>query len=335
MKKLSIGKIRGLQQIASPNGIFTMCAMDQRGSLQSMINPQSPASVTPEQMVELKLELCSALGKYATAILIDPIFGAAQCISHNVLPKTTGLLVSIEATGYEGSKEHRITRLLDGWSVEKIKRMGASAVKILLYYRPDLKELARQQLDIISEVAADCQKYDIPFLVEPVSYPIGKEVGHANEFAEIKSKVVVQTARDMTSLPIDVLKAEFPADLNYNTNELKLVQFCEELNDASQKPWVILSAGVGFKPFLKEVELACRCGASGFLAGRAVWQEAITITDSEARQKFLATIAAERLKTLAEVAHKYATPWNKKLRLEPTKLAEITPEWHTAYSENI
>ena len=335
MNALTIGKIRGLQQIASADGIFTMCAMDHRGSLESVLCTPERTDNCPREMTDFKLELCEVLAPHASAVLLDPIYGAAQCIAHGFIPKTCGLLVSLEATGYTGNSQHRETHLLEEWSVAKLKRMGASAAKMLVYYRPDLSELAQKQLLLVGEVACECQRCDIPFLVEPLSYPVGEEVGHANKFAEIKSKVVVQTARDMTSLPIDVLKAEFPADLNYNTDELKLVQFCEGLNDASQKPWVILSAGAGFEPFLKEVELACRCGASGFLAGRAVWQEAIPMTDSEARRKFLATIATERLKTLAEVAHKYATPWNKKMRLESAKLAEITPEWHTAYSENI
>jgi len=147
MKRLSIGKIRGLQQIANPDGIFAMCAMDHRGSLRSMIDEESPGEVDYEEMVERKLELCSSLAKHASAVLLDPIFGAAQCITHSVLPNNTGLLVSIEASGYSGEKEHRLTRLLDGWSVEKIKRMGASAVKILVYYRPDLELLASQQLN--------------------------------------------------------------------------------------------------------------------------------------------------------------------------------------------
>lgn len=335
MNALNIGKIRGLQQIASADGIFTMCAMDHRSSLESVLCAPERTDDCPREMTDFKLELCEALAPYASAVLLDPIYGASQAVARSLIPKTCGLLVSLEATGYTGSSLYRETHLLENWSVAKLKRMGASAAKMLVYYRPDLSELAQKQLHLVGEVARECQRCDIPFLVEPVSYPIGKEVGQANKFAEIKSKVVIQTARDMTALSIDVLKAEFPADLNYNTNEVKLVHFCEELNDASQKPWVILSAGASFKPFLKEVELACRCGASGFLAGRAVWQEAVSMTDSVARRQFLATVATERLQTLAEVAHKYATPWNKKLRLETAKLAEITPEWYTAYSGNI
>jgi tagatose 1,6-diphosphate aldolase len=335
MNALSIGKIRGLQQIAGADGVFTICAMDHRGSLESVLCAPERTDNCPREMTDFKLELCEALAPYASAVLLDPIFGAAQATAHSLIPRICGLLVSLEATGYTGDSQHRETRLLENWSVAKVKRMGASAAKILVYYRPDLKELAQRQLQLVGEVARECQRYDIPFLVEPVSYPIGKEVGHANKFAEIKSKVVIQTARDITSLPIDVLKAEFPADLNYHTDESKLSQLCEELNNVSQKPWVILSAGASFEPFIKEVELACRCGASGFLAGRAIWQEAVTMTDSEARRKFLATVAAERLEKLSEITHKYATPWYKKLRLEPAKLAEITPKWHTAYSENI
>ncbi|GAH30581.1 unnamed protein product, partial [marine sediment metagenome] len=84
-----------------------------------MIDEEQPGEVNSEEMVERKLELCSTLAKYASAVLLDPIFGAAQCISHRVLPSNTGLLVSIEASGYSGQKEHRLTKLLDEWSVEK------------------------------------------------------------------------------------------------------------------------------------------------------------------------------------------------------------------------
>jgi tagatose 1,6-diphosphate aldolase len=284
-------------------------------------------------MTDFKLELCEALAPFASAVLLDPIYGAAQCISKSLIPKTCGLLVSLEATGYTGSAEYRETRLLDNWSVAKLKRMGASAAKMLVYYRPDLQELAQKQLQLVGEVARECLRYDIPFLVEPVSYPINAEVNNSREFARIKSDVVVRTAADMTVLPIDVLKAEFPADLNHDTDESKLGRFCRELDEAAQKTWVILSAGAGFETFIKEVELACRSGASGFLAGRAVWQEAVAMTDSGTRRKYLATVSTDRLNRLAEVAHQYAVPWYKKLGLTAQNMAEVNPQWHAAYEE--
>ena len=335
MNALSIGKIRGLQQIAGADGIFHMCAMDHRGSLENALCAPDRTGDCRRDMTDFKLELCRALAPHASAVLLDPIYGAAQCISHALIPKTCGLLVSLEETGFTGDSQHRRTSLLDNWSVAKLKRMGASAAKILVYYRPDLAELAQQQLKLVEKTAHECRRYDIPFLVEPVSYPIGNEVGNPQEFARKKSEVVIQTARDMTALPIDVLKAEFPADLRFQTDEKLLTLFCEELNAASRKPWVILSAGTSFEPFLKEVEIACRSGASGFLAGRAVWQEAVTMTEAGERRKFMSTVAADRLNKLTEIAHKYAVPWYKKLGLDAVNLLDVSPEWHSSYEGNI
>ena len=334
VEKLTIGKIRGLQQIANSDGVFTICAMDHRGSLRSMIDEEQPGEVGYQEMVERKLELCSTLAAHASAILLDPIFGAAQCISYNVLPSSTGLLVSIEATGYTGGKEKRLTELLEGWSVKKIKRMGASAVKILVYYRPDLKELAGKQLDTVSMVARDCIEHDIPFLVEPKGYPVGDEIGDPEKFADRKEQIVVETAKDITELPVDVLKAEFPADLNYKSysrDRSELVGLCRQLDSSSRVPWVILSAGVDFEVFCQEVEIACEAGASGFLGGRAIWQEAMDIEDAQERIKYLSTVGADRLKRLNDIASKYAVPWYRKYGVSVAALAQIPERWYQEY----
>ena len=330
MKRLSIGKIRGLQQIANPDGIFTICAMDHRSSLRSMIDEENPQEVNYEEMVKRKLELCSSLAEHASAVLLDPVFGAAQCIGSNALPKSTGLLVSIEDSGYGGRKEYRITKLLDKWSVEKIKRMGASAAKLLVYYRPDLEELASKLLNMLNMVAMECIKYDIPFLVEPLSYPIGDESDDPARFAAVKGQLVLKTAKDITALPLDVLKAEFPADLRYKRDKHELIDLCHQLDISSQVPWVVLSAGVDFELFCQEVEIACQGGASGFLGGRAIWQEAMYIDDADERVRFLSTVAVDRLKWLNELASKYAVPWYKKLGLTSHELA-YTSRWYQEY----
>lgn len=330
MRDLSIGKIVGLRQIASSDGIFTMCAMDHRGSLRSMIDKGNPERVSYTEMVKRKLELCSSLAEHASAVLLDPVFGAAQCISHGVLPKNTGLLVSIEASGY-GEKEYRLTGLLDGWDVGKIKRMGASAVKILLYYRPDLKELTQKQLDMVNMVAAECIKYDIPFLVEPKTYPVGNEINQPEELSELKGELVVETARDVNNFPIDVLKAEFPADPPYPKDKSALIELCRQLDNASRVPWVVLSGGVEFEVFCQQVEIACRAGASGFLAGRAIWQEAMRIEDARERVHYLSTVAADRLKKLAEIAAKYAVPWYRRFGVAVHELADVSENWYQNY----
>jgi tagatose 1,6-diphosphate aldolase len=220
---------------------------------------------------------------------------------------------------------------LGKWSVEKIKRMGASAVKILVYYRPDLKQLANEQLNTINTVAMECIKYDLPFLVEPKSYPIGNEINNPAEFAVLKEQLVIKSAQDITALSIDVLKAEFPANLHYKQDKAELINLCRQLDMSSQVPWVILSAGVDFELFCQEVEIACQAGASGFLGGRAIWQEAMYIDDERERVQYLSTVGTDRLKRLTEIASRYAVPWYQKLGLAAHELAYTSEKWYKEY----
>ena len=325
MKKLSIGKIRGLQQLANDKGIMTMCALDHRGSLMRMLDETHPDSVSYQAMVDFKLDLCRILAPHASAILLDPIYGAGQAISAGALPKNTGLLVSLEESGYSGKAEARVTDLLPDWNVTKIKRMGATAAKLLLYYRPDVG-VVEKQLDTVKKLADDCLKEDMPFIVEPVSYKVEATESDPQKFAKIKPQLVVETAKQITAFPIDVLKAEFPANLEYEKNEGRLLDLCHQLNDASQVPWVILSAGVSFELFYKQVEIACRAGASGFLAGRALWQEAAQASSRQERLKFLETTVVKRLESLNQLANAYGTPWHTKL-----EASEVDESWHSNY----
>lgn len=325
MRRLSIGKIRGLQQLANEKGIFTMCALDHRGSLVKMLGKGSPESVSYQDMVGFKLDLCRILAPQASAILLDPIYGAAQAIAAGVLPKTTGLLVSLEETGYSGEAEARITDLLPDWNVKKVKKMGATAAKLLVYYRPDI-DVVSKQLDTVKRLADDCLAEDIPFVVEPVSYRVGRIESDSQNFARIKPQLVIETAKQMTSLPIDVLKAEFPAELEYEKDWSRLLDLCHQLDEASQVPWVILSAGVNFELFYQEVEIACQAGASGFLAGRALWQEATQTSSRQERLKFLETTVLSRLESLTKVANDYGTPWRARLQA-----GEIDQNWYRAY----
>jgi tagatose 1,6-diphosphate aldolase len=278
-----------------------------------------------QEMVDFKLDLCRVVAPHATAILLDPIYGAAQAIAAGVIPRTTGLLVSLEESGYSGEAEARVTNLLPEWDVKKIRKMGATAAKLLLYYRPDV-DVASKQLDTVQKLAADCVAADMPFVVEPVSYRVANKEASPEDFAKVKPKLVVETARQITALPIDVLKAEFPADLEYEKDKARLSDLCHQLNEASQVPWVILSAGVNFELFYQEVELACRAGASGFLAGRALWQEATQIKSREERLNFLETTVVSRLESLTELANACGTPWYARL-----EAGEVDENWQRRY----
>ena len=333
---ISIGKLRGLQQLADSRGMMTMCAIDHRGALKRALNEKNPDAVSYQDMVDFKLDLCQAVAPFASAILLDPEYGAGQAIAAGLLPGPKGLLVSLEKSGYTGDSTARITELLPGWGVKKARKMGASAVKLLIYFRPDLKDIASKQLDLVAGLADQCLEEDIAFLVEPVSYPIEKERiiqggTSSKKFAEIKPGLVIETARQITALPIDVLKAEFPADIKFEQDEGKLLGLCQELNRASRLPWVLLSAGVDFESFRKQVKIACKAGASGFLAGRALWQEGAQIRSRDERMKFFQNTAAPRLKELAEIADIYGKPWYSRLGAENGKFAPLAEGWYRGY----
>lgn len=304
---------------------MAMCALDHRGSLLKMLSAGQSQDAGYQEMVDFKLDLCRVVAPHATAILLDPIYGAAQAIAAGVIPRTTGLLVSLEESGYSGEVEARVTNLLPEWDVKKIRKMGATAAKLLLYYRPDV-DVASKQLDTVQKLAADCVAEDMPFVVEPVSYRVANKEASPEDFAKVKPKLVVETARQITALPIDVLKAEFPADLEYEKDKARLSDLCHQVNEASQVSWVILSAGVNFELFYQEVELACRAGASGFLAGRALWQEATQLKSREERLKFLETTVVSRLESLTELAKAYGTPWYARL-----EAGEVDENWHRRY----
>lgn len=326
---LSIGKLRGLQQLANDNGFLTICAIDHRGALRRSMNPENPDAVSYQDMVDFKLDLCQAMAPLASAILLDPLYGAGQAIAAGVLPGHIGLLVSLEKTGYTGSTSARLTELLPGWGVKKVKKLGASACKLLIYFRPDFKDTVARQLDLVAELVEECRQEDIPLLVEPVSYPAEDE--GPEEFARKKPELVIETARKLTALPIDILKSEFPADINYEKDEQKLLAYCQELDRASRLPWVLLSAGVSFEVFCRQAEIAFRAGASGFLAGRALWQEATELASRAERKKFFETTAAVRFRELAELADKYGTPWYTKMGSGRGQLAAMAEGWYRSY----
>jgi len=98
MKSITIGKFRGLQQIASPRGTFTALALDHRQNLRKA----NPAFEDDAALSDFKLDVVAALASQATAVLLDPEVSAAQAVASQRLPGNVGLVVALESTGYSG-----------------------------------------------------------------------------------------------------------------------------------------------------------------------------------------------------------------------------------------
>jgi tagatose 1,6-diphosphate aldolase len=311
----ALGSRRGLEACASPRGTFAVLALDHRQNLRRELRPADPESVTYDEMVDFKRAAVRALATVATGTLLDPEIGAAQCIADGSLPARAGLVVALEATGFVGPPTARVSRILDGWSVEKAKRMGASAAKLLVYYHPDAVN-ALDQERLVADVAADCRALDLALFVEPLSFSIVEGQALAGE---ARRRVVVETARRLTAVGGDILKAEFPYDPS-TTDRGLWREACAELDEASAVPWVLLSGGVDEATFEAQVSTACDAGASGVLVGRSVWAEAATM-EPAARDAFLVTTGRERLGRLADLVESVGRPWHDRPnRLRPAPM---------------
>jgi tagatose 1,6-diphosphate aldolase len=325
----SLGKLRGIQQLANTQGIITVTALDHRGSLKQLLQRAMPdLNIGYAEVVAEKQRMARIFAPYSSALLLDPVYGAAQALAAGVIPGGVGLIVALEESGYEGGNETRVTPITEGWSIGKIKRMGAVAVKLLLYYHPQGAS-APQQEDLVRRVAEECHRYDIAFLLEPMSYPIEPgQKKESPEFARQKPDIVLESARRLSGLGIDLLKSEFPDDPHYEPDEGRMRQHCQQLTSISPVPWVILSAAERFSVFQRLVEIACEEGASGFMVGRAIWQEAMSLPGAEARERALRTMALSRLGILNAIANHRARPWYQQY-----SLPEVEEGWHRGYND--
>ena len=299
MKPITIGKLRGLQQISSKRGTITALALDHRQNLRKA----NPAFVDDAELSRFKVDVTKAVAHRATAVLLDPEVSAAQAISARAVPSGVGLVVAVESTGYTGDATARQAQIIPGWKVEKAKRMGASAIKLLVYYHPD-SPTAKEIEDFTINIAQECKKHDLVLMLEPLSYSLEEDKKLSSEE---KRYVVVETARRLTPLDVDILKAEFPLDLT-EMDESKWMDACKEISSASVTPWILLSAAVEYELFLRQVTVACNAGASGIAVGRAVWKEAVTMQGEE-RVKFLRTTAKYRISRLTSLCHALAKPF--------------------------
>lgn len=324
----SVGKLRGLAATSTPEGIFNILAFDHRQSFVRLLNPLAPQTVPYAEVVAAKSDVVRLLAPHASAVLLDPVYGAAQAIASGALPGQVGLLVAIEESGYTGSDVARLSSLLPGWSVAQSRRMGADAVKFLVYYNPFAGELTVAQEALIKTVIQFCREADLTFFLEPISYSIHPGLAkNSAGFAAQLPDLIIEIARRLGALGPDVLKLEFPAIAAFDSDEASWERICQAVSAASPCPWAVLSAGVDYAVFTRQVEVACRAGASGYIAGRSLWKEGIPLPSAE-RTTFLNTVAASRLDRLGEIASRYARPWRD---FFPDLTDSVQEGWYLSY----
>ncbi|MCI0713153.1 MAG: tagatose 1,6-diphosphate aldolase [Chloroflexi bacterium] len=302
---LQIGKYRHLTQCSTENGHFVILAIDHRANLKEKLDAVAPTPLTDGQFTAFKVQVMSQLLDHASAVLIDPVYGLEAGIRSQVITGRHGLLAPLEVTDYDLHPSQRTMKYIENWGVAAIKANGGNGVKLLLTYHPDSPDASQKQ-DEVARIVADCETYQIPFFLEPIAYSLDPNVPLTS--AE-RRDVVVRSAARFSSSGVDVLKVEFPAlpadDETYWESALA------ELDDAcGDVPWALLSAGVNYDTFLRQVGMACTAGASGVIVGRTIWSDAIKLQGSE-RETFLKTTAKQRMAFLASTCAKYGHDWRQ------------------------
>jgi tagatose 1,6-diphosphate aldolase len=318
--QITPGRYRGLKSTSlAEKDVFGIVAFDQRGSYRRMMPDNTPY----DELVEVKKQIIGTMSKNASAILTDPVYGLKAAMH---MSGKSGLLLALEKSGYSGDSTYRRPEFLDTWTPEKIRKTGASAVKLLVYYNPLNEELVDELDETITEIITQCHAWDLPVFLEPMSYSIDENTPKDSEaFAQKRPEIVIETARRLSKTGADVLKMEFPLDQKYNQNQDEWRTKCQQLSDASDIPWVLLSAGVDFEQFEPQVVTACENGASGFLAGRAIWKEGATMPPDE-RADFLGGTATDRLQHLLKIAGQNARPWTEFYTVQ-----EFSENWFDDY----
>ncbi|GBE24561.1 MAG TPA: hypothetical protein ENG98_01795 [Actinobacteria bacterium] len=290
---LSIGKRRALQALSTSEQVFAILAVDHIAALAAVARPDAPESITDEDLVALKLHLVSTISQPASGVLIDPVLGLSPVVEEHALPGTTGLLIGLEDGDY--SSLDGPPRLFADWDVARAARSGATAVKISFVYDPFSSSTDAHEF--VASLVDACGRHELPLFAEPL-VPLTKQ--------DNRRAVVIEAARKIGALGVDVLKLEFPSNRD-NNDESEWRDACAELTAASPRPWTLLSGGTDLATFSRQLTVACDAGASGYVAGRAVWQDLVA---ADSTDRAAATAEAERrLQSLTDIAAAHATPW--------------------------
>ena len=335
-----------------------MMAVDQRGSLSQSIaraTGKEPNLVAYEDLAKAKETITKVLAPCATAVLTDPVYGYPYSIQH--LPPRVGLLLAYEESGYESAGptgKERKSQLIEDWSVEKAQRAGADAIKLLVYYHPDASEEVRShQEHLVQQVGEECRHWEMPYLLELVSYARDEDSTDTAEFAQKKPDLVIRSAAEFSEpqYQVDILKLEFPADLKWTKEYSKgafdgrerqavstlpeVRESCRQLNDVSGVPWVILSAGVDIEEFLVQVDLAAGAGASGFLCGRAIWKDTIGFYPDVSKMEGWLSKQGTYNFVRANACGERALPWFRHRAFGGAENIELAQKSQTWYAKNI
>ncbi|GGG41924.1 tagatose 1,6-diphosphate aldolase [Lactobacillus apis] len=330
MRTISAAVAKHMENLSTTDGVISALAIDQRGSLKQMLADAANKPADETTIVDFKKAVSSELTPYASSILTDPEYGLPAT---KVRDKNCGLLLSYEKTGYDTTEPGRMPDLIANQSGLRIKNEGGDAIKFLVYYDPDEgQEINDKKQAFVERVGAEARANELPFFLEVLTYDANIADAKSEEFAKVKANKVIETMKEFSKPQYDVtvLKVEIPFNIKYvegfnGSNNVVYTQqeakdLLKEQSEATDLPYIFLSAGVTSEEFIAEIKMAEKAGAdfNGVLCGRATWKPSIEPfagESEEAGRKWLSTKGKENIENL-NAALKGAKSWREKLSVE-------------------
>lgn len=277
-----------LSVLKRPSGAFAMLALDQRETMRAMFAQRQQAPVTNEQIVAFKLLALRTLSPLASAVLIDREFAWSQAIQEGAAAPNCSLIAAADRFYASDDEIVAGVEIDDRIAPAELREQGAKALKLLVIWRPD--ESSETRVAMVDQFVSCCRQAGLISIIEPVSRKARD--GRATD----TQKGILAAARELGNRGQDLYKSEVPLHAEGEENDIR--RQCAELTRLIRSPWVVLSSGVLPDRFPIAVQWACKEGARGFLAGRAIWKNAIGTTDPLTA---LQTESCERLKRLCDV----------------------------------
>ncbi len=270
-----------LSSITDQKGFIKIAAFDHRDSLKKFI----PA----DKLIAFKELLAKEFASTITAILVDPEYGKPAIAAAK--EKNIGVMLSREHSGYTEGDQNRELKLYEQFDAEKLKEMGANAIKILVYYN-DNASGHFQKMDTLKKAREEAHNAGLPFLIEPIVYPLNETDPFDKAHDIVESTIALQEYAD-------ILKIEFP--LNDTSNVDSSRRYLEKIKSQVQIPWIVLSRGMEYDSFQQALELSREYGSKGYAVGRSVWQEVSNYKEWNDIENYIKTIGVERMRELSTI----------------------------------
>ena len=292
-----------LARLARPSHAFAMLALDQRESLRTMLSTSrgSPEPVADESLRAFKVAAARALTPGASAVLLDVEYGLWTVRDAGAIAPGCGLIVAADRLTQEPGGPVEWTEVDEDVLADDAIAAIADAYKLLVIWRPGEE---RERARVVRRFIDAAHDRGRAAIVEGIVR--GRE-GQAIPAAD-HAAVVLAAATELAGSGADLYKAEVPT-LGSAADEA-ITAAARALTDAIPCPWVVLSNGTTAERFDGAMLAACRGGADGFLAGRALWTASIAAPDPD---DHLRSVAAPRLVALgaaveAAIAERRTSP---------------------------